>query len=138
MQIGAVSRPPRDPKCKSCLPPTLQGAKTRGSKSRWQNGAPEASKLAIPGLDASKIWPFWARNPAKTRPAKGKRGIGGPKIDPKIPFCQIRGGGPERPKSPQSPIFSGSTAKWAGNCIRSKVGVCGYAAEVSSSSCALS
>ena len=56
------------------------------------------------------------------RPAKGKNGHSGvpkrPKSPPKIPFCKNFGpdrgggvgGGPVRPKSPQTPIFTGETA----------------------------
>ena len=78
-------------------------------------------------------------NRGQNEATAGRKGVRGLENRPQNPFfAKSEVGGGERPKSPQTPIFSGSTQNLAKDCVRSKSSVCVCAAEVSSSSCALS
>ena len=113
LQIGSLRWSIWDPKCKSCLPPTLTGGNTGDSKTSARNGAPEAANSATSRLDASKIWPFWAQNRPKTRPQRDEKGYGPPKNPPKTALFYSFGprgeGVKTRPKTAQTRILWAST-----------------------------
>ena len=69
------------------------------------------------GSTPPKMADFEAKITPKRGQQRGKWGMPVPKSTPKSLFCYFwgwRGGrGQKRPKSPQTPIFSGSPANWA-------------------------
>ena len=103
---------------KLSTPPPSQG-QIQGIHDREPEMEPR--RPVKPGLLRStppKMADFEARNPPKRGHSGVKRGTRPRKSPPKIPFFAKFevggvGEGPTRPKSPQSPIFSGSTQKWA-------------------------
>ena len=138
-QIGARDRPKstkmsavssrdanRDPKkgdlatpeTKVVYPPPSPKRQITGVRKRGGKMEPRRPLIQpLRGSTPPKMADFEAKITPKRGQQRGKWGMPVPKSTPKSLFCYFwgwRGGrGQKRPKSPQTPIFSGSPANWA-------------------------